>query len=91
MRAPFAMVTLPVTAKMAGRSPVNVNVPELINYMAINSIIRHHDSGWYNWWIARDTEGVGVNPPRESTRTSTSLSGPKSSRRADPNSARRVM
>lgn len=37
----------------------NVNVPELINYMAINSIIRHHDSGWYNWWIARDTEGTG--------------------------------
>jgi hypothetical protein len=37
----------------------NVNVPELVNYMAINSIIRHHDSGWYNWWIARDTEGTG--------------------------------
>ncbi len=37
----------------------NVNVPELINYMAINSIIRHQDSGWYNWWLARDTEGTG--------------------------------
>ena len=37
----------------------NVNLPELVNYMAINSIIRHQDSGWYNWWIARDTEGTG--------------------------------
>ena len=37
----------------------NVNIPELVNYMAINSIIRHQDSGWYNWWIARDTEGTG--------------------------------
>ncbi|WP_210506476.1 PKD domain-containing protein [Naasia sp. SYSU D00057] len=37
----------------------NVNVPELINYMAINSITRHYDSGWHNWWLARDTEGTG--------------------------------
>nr|WP_286276081.1 PKD domain-containing protein [Naasia aerilata] len=37
----------------------NVNVPELINYMAINSLIRHQDSGWHNWWLARDTEGTG--------------------------------
>jgi len=37
----------------------NVNIPELVNYMAINSIIRHQDSGWYNWFIARDTEGTG--------------------------------
>ncbi|TFC87368.1 PKD domain-containing protein [Cryobacterium sp. TMT1-21] len=37
----------------------NVNVPELVNYMATNSIIRHQDSGWYNWWIARDTAGTG--------------------------------
>ncbi len=37
----------------------NVNVPELVNYMAINSIIRHQDSGWYNWWLARDTDGTG--------------------------------
>ncbi|WP_434620286.1 PKD domain-containing protein [Arthrobacter sp. A5] len=37
----------------------NVNVPELVNYMAINSIIRHQDSGWYNWWLSRDTDGTG--------------------------------
>ncbi|MBG0737866.1 PKD domain-containing protein [Paeniglutamicibacter antarcticus] len=37
----------------------NVNLPELVNYMAINSIIRHQDSGWYNWWLARDTDGTG--------------------------------
>ena len=37
----------------------NVNIPELVNYMAINSIIRHQDSGWYNWWLARDTDGTG--------------------------------
>ena len=36
----------------------NVNIPELVNYMTINAIIRHHDSGWYNWWLARDTEGT---------------------------------
>ena len=37
----------------------NVNIPELVNYMAINSIIRHQDSGWYNWWLAKDTNGTG--------------------------------
>ena len=37
----------------------NVNVPELINYMAINSLIRHTDSGWHNWFVSRDTEGTG--------------------------------
>jgi PKD repeat protein len=37
----------------------NVNVPELINYMAVNSIIRHQDSGYYNWWLARDTADTG--------------------------------
>jgi len=37
----------------------NVNIPELVNYMAINSIMRHADSGSFNWWIARDTEGTG--------------------------------
>ena len=37
----------------------NVNVPELINYMAINSLIRHTDSGHHNWFISRDTEGTG--------------------------------
>ena len=37
----------------------NINIPEVINYMAINSVIRHNDSGWYNWFIARDTEGTG--------------------------------
>jgi chitodextrinase len=37
----------------------NINIPEVINYMAINSVIRHTDSGWYNWFIARDTEGTG--------------------------------
>ena len=36
----------------------NVNVPELINYMAINSLIRHTDSGHHNWFISRDTEGT---------------------------------
>jgi CotH kinase protein/Lamin Tail Domain/Fibronectin type III domain len=37
----------------------NVNIPVLINYMAVNATIRHHDSGWYNWYVARDTEGTG--------------------------------
>jgi hypothetical protein len=37
----------------------NLNVPELVNYMAINVLIRHQDSNWKNWWIVRDTEGTG--------------------------------
>lgn len=37
----------------------NANISVMINYMAINSILRHTDSGWYNWWVARDTEGTG--------------------------------
>lgn len=37
----------------------NVNIPELVNYMAINATIRHADSGSLNWWVARDTEGTG--------------------------------
>ena len=37
----------------------NVNVPVMVNYMAINSVMRHADSGWYNWYVARDTEGTG--------------------------------
>ncbi|BDZ45973.1 hypothetical protein GCM10025866_18820 [Naasia aerilata] len=36
----------------------NVNVPELINYMAINSLLRNSDTGVHNWWLARDTEGT---------------------------------
>ncbi len=37
----------------------NVNVPELVNYMALNSLIRHTDSGPHNWYIVRDTDGTG--------------------------------
>lgn len=37
----------------------NVNVPVMINYLAVNSVLRHADSGWYNWWVARNTEGTG--------------------------------
>ena len=37
----------------------NLNIPVLINYMAVNSLIRHWDSDWRNWYIARDTEGTG--------------------------------
>lgn len=37
----------------------NVNIPELVNYMALNVVMRHEDSNWKNWWVARDTEGTG--------------------------------
>ncbi|MDH4352455.1 MAG: lamin tail domain-containing protein [Actinomycetota bacterium] len=37
----------------------NVNIPEMVNYMAINVIMRHQDSNWKNWWISRDTDGTG--------------------------------
>jgi hypothetical protein len=52
-------VDAPASAAQKAWIYENVNVPELINYMAVNSIIRHADSGWYNWWLARDTEGTG--------------------------------
>ncbi|AMB58919.1 CotH kinase family protein [Microterricola viridarii] len=52
-------VDAPASAAQQAWIYENVNVPELINYMAINSIMRHQDSGWYNWWLARDTEGTG--------------------------------
>ncbi len=37
----------------------NVDIPTLVNYMAINTLIRHQDSGWHNWFISRDTPGTG--------------------------------
>lgn len=49
----------PASATQRAWIDQNVNVPELINYLAINSVMRHADSGWYNWWVARDTEGTG--------------------------------
>ena len=53
------VVDAPPSAAQLAWIHENVNVPELVNYLAINAIIRHHDSGWYNWWLARDTEGTG--------------------------------
>ncbi|HET7900724.1 MAG TPA: lamin tail domain-containing protein [Candidatus Nanopelagicales bacterium] len=53
------VIDAPASASQRAWILKNVNVPELINYMAINSVMRHADSGWYNWWIARDTEGTG--------------------------------
>jgi hypothetical protein len=52
-------VDAPPSAAQRAWIEQNVNVPELINYMAINGVMRHADSGWYNWWVARDTEGTG--------------------------------
>lgn len=37
----------------------NVNIPELVNYMAINTVMRHQDSNYKNWYVSRDTEGTG--------------------------------
>lgn len=37
----------------------NVNIPVLVNYMALNTVMRHQDSGWKNWFVARDTPGTG--------------------------------
>jgi hypothetical protein len=52
-------VDAPVSAAQKEWMFSNLNVPELVNYMAINVLIRHQDSNWKNWWIARDTEGTG--------------------------------
>lgn len=53
------VVDAPVSAAQKQWMYENLNIPELVNYMAINSVIRHQDSGWYNWFVARDTEGTG--------------------------------
>jgi chitodextrinase len=52
-------VDAPASTAQKAWLDANVNVPELINYMAISSVLRHTDSGWKNWYIARDTEGTG--------------------------------
>lgn len=51
-------VDRPKSAKQRSWLHRNANVPAMINYMAINSLIRHQDSGWFNWWVARDTAGT---------------------------------
>jgi chitodextrinase len=52
-------IDAPASATQRAWIDENVNIPEMINYLAINSVMRHADSGWYNWWVARDTEGTG--------------------------------
>jgi hypothetical protein len=53
------MIDAPPSAAQREWISQNVNVPAMVNYMAINSVIRHADSGWYNWFAARDTDGTG--------------------------------
>ena len=53
------VIDAPVSATQKQWMYDNLNIPELVNYMAVNSVIRHQDSGWYNWFVARDTEGTG--------------------------------
>ena len=53
------MLDAPPSASQRAWIDQNVNVPVMVNYMAINGVVRHTDSGWYNWWVARDTEGTG--------------------------------
>ncbi|MEZ5092128.1 lamin tail domain-containing protein [Nocardioides sp.] len=53
------IVDAPASASQQRWIANNVNVPELVNYMAINSLVRHTDSGYHNWFVARDTEGTG--------------------------------
>jgi chitodextrinase len=52
-------VDAPVSAAQKEWMFANLNVPELVNYMALNVLMRHQDSNWKNWWITRDTEGTG--------------------------------
>lgn len=52
-------VDAPVTAAQRAWIDANVDVPTLVNYMALNTLMRHQDSGWHNWFITRDTEGTG--------------------------------
>ncbi len=37
----------------------NINVPEMVDYMATTVEIRHWDSGGKNFYVARDTAGTG--------------------------------
>jgi hypothetical protein len=53
------VVDAPASASQQRWIANNVNVPELVNYLAITSLIRHTDSGFHNWFVARDTDGTG--------------------------------
>lgn len=33
----------------------NVDIPGMVNYMALNTVMRHQDSNQKNWWISRDS------------------------------------
>ncbi|MFZ0157920.1 MAG: CotH kinase family protein, partial [Kineosporiaceae bacterium] len=52
-------VDAPVTAAQRAWIDQNIDIPVLVNYMAVNTLIRHQDSGWHNWFISRDTQGTG--------------------------------
>ncbi len=37
----------------------NLNVAQFVNYAAVLSVLRHSDSGWYNYYVTRDTPDTG--------------------------------
>ena len=52
-------VDAPASAAQKAWLEQNVNIPVLVNYAALNTVMRHQDSGWKNWFVARDTPGTG--------------------------------
>jgi hypothetical protein len=36
----------------------NIDIPGMVNYMALNTVMRHQDSNQKNWWISRDSDGT---------------------------------
>ncbi|MGH1492661.1 MAG: lamin tail domain-containing protein [Acidimicrobiales bacterium] len=37
----------------------NLNVSQFVNYAAVLSVLRHSDSGWYNYYVTRDSPDTG--------------------------------
>jgi hypothetical protein len=47
------------TAEQRDWMMANLNIPQFINYAAVLSVLRHSDSGWYNYYVTRDTPDTG--------------------------------
>lgn len=37
----------------------NLNIPRMVNYAAVVGLLRHSDSSWSNYYVARDTDDTG--------------------------------
>jgi hypothetical protein len=53
------MLDAPPTVSQRDWMWEHLNVPQMINYAAVISVLRHSDSSWYNYYVTNDTTGTG--------------------------------